>query len=812
MRTRSILSALSLAALTVQGIVPLAMAALPCTVTVADTVAGLGTDVTVIGCEASTSTILTVHSSSDPDYTQTIALDALGNATTLIPSRAIVTAGSYEVRVAGATTSFTVLPDRANEASSSIVVSPQVISADGREAATVTAILRDRYDNPVAGRPLALIGSRLTDDVTPMSTQTDDQGRFLWTVRSTEAGQTSLIVYDIAGGHPIKLRTVLTVGTVRGPSSPFRASLGFGGDDTVGTSTTAAVGTAAIARDDATRFEIALTQGGTTVKSNEFFGLTVRAKEGSDTVRSFVGTLIVTSSDPDAILPKKGDNPSNPLAGRIDMRGVDQGERTIALAFMLRKGGTQTITVSDANDPRVTGTLTLAVDRDDSAAGDRIVILDPADRSSVKGGPILLQGRAPSLINLIVKGGSQPVQGESDSEGVFRISVPLHPADKEVTLFVTSENGTYESAPIHVLIDSTPPTISTVNFVPPETKAGEKATINVSAEPDLAAVTATIDGQTIALVSASGSLYTGTISAPKDEGQHDVTVAAKDRAGNETTLLVKWNVQASTLPRVEGVKAEGKQASVALSWQAVDLPNIREYRIYIATEEEPTNYLYSVSTKQAVQSAVIKDLPRGKRYLFSLTAVSTDNIESTEKSEPAAASPLGLDVRVSAGKDSLMLEWSPIPSLPLDHYILRYGTESDQYTEERSINGESRSTVLRDLIGGITYEIQLSPVTVTGKELTEFATVVRGTPTSDGFAAVEGEKLPSDLTGHGGAPLDPRPELEYVPENTGSGLPSFAIGILFFTALAFGLHWNRLRLERRQANHFLAVMRDRYLS
>jgi hypothetical protein len=124
--------------------------------------------------------------------------------------------------------------------------------------------------------------------------------------------------------------------------------------------------------------------------------------------------------------------------------------------------------------------------------------------SHIKGHTVLLQGRAPSLVNLKVRGGQQIVNGESDTEGVFRISVELNPQDKEATLFVESENGTYESAPVHLIVDNEAPTIETITFDPTEGKAGGKARIFVKSEPELGTVIATIDGTQIPL-SESGA-------------------------------------------------------------------------------------------------------------------------------------------------------------------------------------------------------------------------------------------------------------------------------------------------------------------
>jgi len=798
------LSALSLAALILQTVAPVALAAGGCSVSALDTVAGLGTEVSVRGCAPGASLVLTMRQAITQEYTQTISTDSNGDATTLIPSKYTVTAGKYEVTVAGETATFTVLADRADDAHSSLLISTSTLRADGLDTATVTVVLRDRYDNPVALRPLALIASRLSDEVTTQSKQTDDEGRFLWTVRSSAPGTMTLIPYDILSGRQLKMRADITVEQKPGNDTPYRASLtGLESGGDVNADLSSAL---------VDHFEIGLPQGATDVKANELFSLTVRALRGSELVRAYVGTLIVKSSDPDADLPKKGEDPKSPSTGRIEIRGVDQGERKVPLAFVLRRKGGQTIEVYDKEVPSLTGKITITVQRDDVSGTDQIVILDPKDRSRVKGETIRLQGKAPSLINLKVKGGKDVVDGESDQEGVFRINVPLNPEDKEVTLFVTSENGTYESAPVHIIIDNEPPKIDSITLNPLEGKTGDPATITVKSEADLASVEATFEGAKISLT-GSGSAYVGTLKAPDREGAYDITVVATDGVGNVSSMLTKWQVLPKLLPIVQGVSAESLPGKVLLRWKSIGGVPVAEYKIYIALDSDPRNTLYSISTKKPVTSAEIKDLPLGKTYVFSLTALTGDGEESPEKSQPVTASPLGLVLTAKPGTDSVLLEWTKVPSLPMDRYILRFGVETNTYTETRTVNGEALSFIAHDLLGNTTYEFKLTPVTVTGKTMDELAATVRTTVGGGAFTPGPEDPVPPDIIGHGGAPFTREPPMPPPPTTPASGVPSAMVWILLTITGAFALlHWRRSRLERRLTQEFLTMMSKRYQS
>lgn len=795
------LSALSLAMLLL-GQLPLhAIAAGVCTVSALDTVAGLGTQVTISNCAGTGATTLSLHGPGGTSYTQQLSLDGSGNAVTLIASKYTFTAGRYDVTAAGTSTTFTVIADRADDNHSTLSASPLSVRPNGEDAVTVTAILRDKYDNPVAGRPVALISSRASDEVNALAEQTDDKGRMIWTVRATAAGTMTLIPYDIVSARQLKLRADVSVGSA--PANPLRAQL-FEGDLSGDLASTVV-----------DRFELSLPQNVTQVKANELFSMNIRAMNGNSLVRGYIGTLAVESSDPDAELPKKGEDPNTPDEGRIDMRSVDQGQRNVSLIFVLRKGGLQTITVYDKLDPSVKGTITLNVTRDGTAGSESIMIKDPPDRSHIKGSTVRLQGTAPSLVNLKVKGGLDTIDGETDAEGVFRIDVPLHPENKEVTLFVTSENGTMESKPVHLIIDNEAPKIDTMSINPPEGKTEDYAEITVKSEAELTSVTAEFNGNTLTLA-GSGTSYMSPMIAPREAGTYDITVTATDSVGNASTMLTKWTVKPKQLPRVTGVSAESQPLKVALSWDAIKTAPVAEYTIYIANEKDPGNYLYSISTKKPVTSAVIEDLPLGETYQFSLTMVSTEGQESPEKSEVASASPLGMHFTATSGKDSLFLEWSGLKDTPLDHVILEYGTQPGEYIEKRTINGQANSFMLRDLLNDITYELKITPVDVTGKSMNEFSAVTQGTPSGSGFTPGVDDPVPSDIIGtlHPGAnlPLPPPPYIPDVPFTPASGIPSMAGALLLITAIAGGFLYRSHRKQRKLMHEFLSVMQERYHS
>jgi hypothetical protein len=265
------------------------------------------------------------------------------------------------------------------------------------------------------------------------------------------------------------------------------------------------------------------------------------------------------------------------------------------------------------------------------------------------------------------------------------------------------------------------------------------------------------------------------------------------------------------------VTAESLPSEVLVKWQPLQNAPIAGYKIYVAKASDPKNYLYSLGPTQLVTSVKIRNLPIGEPYQFSLTAVNTEGLESADKSKPATASALGLTLTAKPGRDSILLEWKPIAELPMNHYILQFGTEPGVYTETRTINGDAQSFIIHDLLGNTTYEFKLTPVTVTGKTMEELAVTVRSTVAGEGFTTGPSDPVPPELIGHTGAPTVPSPLPPVVetppPSTPDSGIPSPIVWSAFgVAAILFGLYWRRIRLEREQTKKFLSLMQQRYSS
>lgn len=804
------LTALAAIILSIQLTVPsVALANGSCTMSAMDTVAGLGTQVMLQNCTSNSSITLRITGPTGAVSDQHTSVDATGNATVLIPSKTTLISGTYRVTAETAqASSFTVISDRPDDDQTVLSASPSIVASGGQGTVRVSMVVRDRYQNPVAGRPIALISNRTTDDIVAGSTVTSQEGTITWIVTPKDPGTMTLTAYDVLSARQMKVQADITVGDAT-TVSPLRASL-------TGTERGGDALTADAVSMQVTGFNISLDPENAEVKTNELFSLVIKAMNGKSVSRGYIGTLTVKSSDPDARLPKQGKVPKEPLTGLIDMRSVDQGVRPVSQSFLFKHPGVQTITVADQIDPSITGSIDIVVARG-SGSSDEIQILDPVDGARIKrANTLMISGRAPSFMNLTVEGLGTSFPGESDAENTFRIPIKVPPTYNELTLYIESENKTYKSAPIHIFIDDTAPAIQTASIDPAEGKTESKGAITVISEPSLPSLTATIDGVKVSLVEKEGSpgTYTGELTAPKKEGVYDTTIVATDPAGNATTLLLKWTIGTREIPTVVNVKAGSEGGIITLTWDAVDGVSVTAYKIYIAKESDPGNILYSVSTQKPVTSAIIKDLPRGERYVFTMTAVTKEGFESARKSDPVVAGSPHIVLKGTPGDSSVTLQWVSLADLPLSQYILEYGTEAGVYTEKRTVNGQATTVTIRDLLPGVTYEFKLTPVTVTGKTEATMAGVTRVIAGGNGFTVGSTDPAPSDLTPplHAGADLNPPPAFQDIPTMSSSGISSIVIVMALIFTLTVGLSWMKLERERRSTRAFLDSLRQHHSS
>lgn len=752
-----------------------------CVISALDTVAGMGTEVEAKSCEKNTTLEITIVSPDGDSSDLDLKTDASGNGHATVSSKILSRAGTYSLRSSAGIGRFEVLSDGPDAKKSFLSTSDDSIRSDGSDDVVITVTLRDRYGNPLEGRPVALLSNRAQDQINADASETDEYGEMSWTVSSKQNGLMTLTAYDILSTVAIAERADISVGSGFGNYSAALTGNERGGEFGV-----------------IDHFDVDIV-GQENVSVNEDITISIAALDRNDQiVEDYVGTIVFTSSDPEALLPGGGETTFKP---------VELGMKRISLGLRFRTFGEHTLTVRD-KDSTAQGKFTVMVERSSGGTQGDIQIYDPKKDARVSSPIILLQGKAPSLVNLKVVGGKEEVFGESDAEGVFRIEVELNENQTDHTLFIVSDNGRYQSESHHIVYDKNKPVIESITFTPEVGKSNSPATVVVKGETGLITMKVSIGSLVVDLTETDEGTYSGSFTAPTEAKTYDVKVTAADEPGNETEMLAKWTVEPKNVAIVGNVRVESLPNAVNLTWDQAQ-GDIEQYRIYVG--EEPSNFSYGLDTGSKIGNARVNGLVPGRIYYFTITAISPEGDES-EGSPVVAGSALGMSVSVTPGNESLLLQWEPPADTPLAGYILEYGIEPGQYPERRMVHGSLKAFTLRDLLNNVTYEVKLTPVIVAGQKLDELAAIVHGTPNGEGFGHGSVDPVPSLENGgsngstpsHGGAPLKPP------PINTGSGIPSpivwsLAAAVLVGTAFAF-----MRRRHQKIAIAFVREMDERY--
>jgi hypothetical protein len=777
---------------------------------VEDSIAGLGLDISVSGAPASTDIDVIVL---DPDGMSTrlpVHTDNKGSAQAVVKGTKTEKAGTYTVSVQHnremiiPSTNVEVAPQSMDPWTSTIQAWTPYIEPDGYDEADITVTLLDQFGNPLAGRPVAVVSSRTEDLIEAATPQTGSDGVQHFTLTTDEPGVIQLRAVDLLSGNTIV------------ESAELKADDGYGVGGPVTTRTTSrrpAFYSPAVDdqySDDAESRQFYRAQISESFDVIDHFEIdapaqmrpneeaqkfTVRAVDRNDmTVENYVGTVIFTSTDPDASFPAS-----------YTFKERDLGEKSFPLALKFKNSGPQTFRVEDRNDGRITGETTITVGTGGGGTASKgIDVTSHVNDGYVSSLSILVEGQGPRFANLTVMGGIEDAFGTTDDNGAFSIPVELSPNQRDFTIRVRDDAGRNDSGQIHLTLDQDKPVIGTIQFAPENPEANDKVLVVVLSEPNLArvivripdSVNGTVQEISLAENSTQPGSYQAFFNAPAPDF-YQPAVVATDRAGNTEEVRTQLAVGSQSLPKVQNLTAIPKVDAVELRWDAI-AGEATGYRIYIG--DERGNFLYTLDTGRAVTKATVKGLTPGQTYVFAVSA-QRGEMESAEKSDGVEAQALGFNLEITPENGALNIKWTSLTTeLPLSSFILEYGAEEAKLTESRILNGELRDFTIRDLLNDVEYFVRITPVTVTGDKLDELAATGRGAPSGSGFKPSARDDIPFDVVTTPGGTLHP------APSTPSSGIPPFAwmtASALGALAVLYSLH--RQRALRRNAAFLHAI-------
>jgi len=146
-----------------------------------DSIAGYGTEIVIKNGDAKSSQKIIIRSPSTKILTYSSVLDSAGNASFIVPADDLQVAGKYsfvvvnenEAYADGQVQIFTIYADEVS------VVHSQVYAIDDSvktgKKAKITAIVYDRFQNPISGHRVKLYSDRPADSVSYVSSDTSSE-------------------------------------------------------------------------------------------------------------------------------------------------------------------------------------------------------------------------------------------------------------------------------------------------------------------------------------------------------------------------------------------------------------------------------------------------------------------------------------------------------------------------------------------------------------------------------------------------------------------------------------------------------------
>ncbi|MCF7844875.1 MAG: fibronectin type III domain-containing protein [Kiritimatiellales bacterium] len=793
-----------------------------------DTVAGLGTEIIVSNVDAYSDAELRIY----PPYGAELIIPINDSEVITLAGSETEVAGIYEVEVVSAEdtiaqATFKVLPDTIDILNSSVQASSQYIQPDGQDRVHVSVILRDQFGNTLSSRPVELISSRASDTVSTLTNETDAIGEQQFEVSTFEPGTISLRAMDLLSGKLLETTLTIQAGAGMGgypsqqyyPSSynSYTSALPAGrqpptsytqpyaqpsyGNRMVGSVMGRTLYGQVNGFDVVDSFILEVPHS---LHVNEDTTIRITAVDyNQQRVEDYTGTVLLSSTDPTALLP---------LEGRVQFMPQNLGEKVLTLGLRFRTPGEHLLHVADSTNPNVSTQVVITVTGDPTIAEPNITITSHENDSYINSENITIEGEGSPFANIIVSGGAKDVPGETDQSGLFSVEVALNPAQTDHTLRVRDASGRSDSGNLHLILDKIPPEIKTITFDPIDPEMDDTVELEVETDADVSSVIMILDDEELSLIADLTQSGAFTLSfVAEEEGTHQPTIVATDMAGNATEVRSNFVVKEKSLPQVQNVEAEAKTGSISLTWDPVTEERVDAYRIYVG--ENPDDFLYTLDTDRATAAATVAGLTDGKTYYFAVTALQGDR-ESAEKSEVLEMMALGFALNIAEQDSTLFIEWSnPSQENTLASYLFEYGVDPETFTEQRTISGEIRAYSLRDLINGVKYYIRLTPVATTGNVLHDLVAKGSGTPhsTVDGFIPTPANPVPDEVIPTNPTPTNPAPTNMHggAPRTPETGLPLpvwIALGIAGVFLL---LNWHRRR-TLRMTMEFMRDMESRY--
>lgn len=790
------------------------------TYTTQPSIAGISSDITLSSLPSNETGTLYVLPPFGQEQGFSFTTNNNGSALVRLSSSVLQDAGSYQLAVETVNQAnypgytLQVNPSSFSAQQSTISTNTTTLQPDSSSKAIVAVIARDELGNVLSNRPFKLVTSRPGDQITATSNETDTTGQQFFEVRTSTPGTMSIQAIDLITGDTITSTAAIQVNAYNGfggpstptynqPSnfsqtqpSPFVGSL-LNGRTLYGQVTS-------FSQVDHFEFEVVKT-----VKTNQAENLAIIAVDASgNRVEDYEGTVLLSSTDPQAILPSFGE---------IRFEPQDLGRKQTVLALSFSTPGQHLLYGEDSKNASVFGQAKITAEGRGQTIipTETITVFNPIPDTVLSTSAVTVEGRSSPFINIVITGGQREQRGETNQEGRFAIEVPLSATQTTHTLQVRSESGNAVSNEIVVTTDTTAPVISGLSFDPVQAVAGDNVLVTAQVKDvgaGLKSVTLLRNSQPVKMVNTKEDTYE-YVFVPEEAGDIRFEVIAEDKASNSEVVIGITNIKRKPVGTVTGLTGEIKESTALLTWDPLPETGVTGYRIYIGESE--VGFDYQLET--TLSEAKINGLQPGQMYNFAITALIGAR-ESEQKSQLLSLDAPNTVLDVTPTDTGLLLTWqTPLQNTTIANFRLRYGVQSDNLIGQIMINGDLRRYQLADLINDTLYYLELTPITVTGEVLNDVKSLAQGTPSGSGLKPGAPDPVPASILGKGfgkgdgkGPTTLPPGNIIDVPTQAETGLSSLISITSVVMAALLAIFWWTKRQKRKQHELFFAHMQQQY--
>ncbi len=746
-----------------------------------DSIAGYGTEIVIKNGEAKSTKKIIIRSINGEILTYSSVLDNIGNASFIVPADDLQISGEYNFTVVDTSESyadgiiqqFTIYADELS------VVHSQVYAVDNSvqtgKKTKITAILYDRFQNPISGHRVKLYSSRPADSVEYISSETSsEEGEVSFYVSSYKAGISEVTVKDetfdsvLSSAIEVQFYTPINDG-----ANAYSADITEGGDSS-----------------RVARFKMKFPDVVTLESDENYLELEAVDADGN-IVKDFEGSIIMkVVTDKNIVLP--GEN------GVYTFSKNDQGKILFSRSVIFSVEGKHRLEVYkydktiDEINYNIFAKKTVTVENkktgiDNDKIDQKVVLVTPSNNSEFSTKNISVTGKGlPHSDVKIVLDGTPVLEASTDSSGNFKGLLRNVSDGNHIVSAYQKQSALTVSEDVMFTVDTKVSNIISGVFSPHLTipKGEVKVIVSINDDSGIKMVEIELNDKNKKKVVAQNignGKYQAIFPAPSALGEYTVSAIVTDTLENvgKTDLSPLLTVKTEE-KKIEGIKNlqakySTKTKITTLSWDPLTSPPL-VYIVHSGVKNDKNSLKKIKTVSKKTNTVELENLASGK-YYFQITAMDNAGKED-EKSEimsfviqkptptpvPATPTPIpATPTPVPATPTPRPATPTPVPATPtptpnpvifltskeeaitvgwerykntetkqyVKNYKLYYGLSSHSYAQEEEISQLS-SFRIKDLIPDVKYYISVDALGNNGEILFSYAEVV-GIPLESNF-------------------------------------------------------------------------------